>query len=111
MSPAAHAGSPPGPRCESLGTAKLLCAFSCGAGLAVAGRMGHSTDTAWVGVQVGRVLGLEAADLAVFYAAPLTDVGCGAVLAPFFAGQELGPGSATAERQRPRRTHDRTTHL
>jgi hypothetical protein len=55
------------------------------------GGWGTAPTPLWVGVQVGRVLGLEAADLAVFYAAPLTDVGCGAVLALFFAGQELGP--------------------
>src|SRR5438477_5432022 len=77
MSPAACAGSSPGPRSESLGAAGLLRVFS-------------ETSTAFVGVQLGLVLGLNAADLeAVFYGALLRDVGCGAVLAPFFAGQEL----------------------
>jgi hypothetical protein len=77
MSPAACAGSSPGPRSESLGTAGLLRGFS-------------GTSTAFVGVQLGLVLGLKAADLeAVFYGALLRDVGCGAVLVPFFVGQEL----------------------
>ena len=77
MSPAACAGSSPGPRSESLGMAGLLRAFS-------------ETSTAFVGVQLGLVLGLKAADLeAVFYGALLRDVGCGAVLVPFFVGQEL----------------------
>jgi len=77
MSPAACAGSSPGPGSESLGTAGLLRAFS-------------ETSTAFVGVQLGLVLGLKAADLeAVFYGALLRDVGCGAVLVPFFVGQEL----------------------
>jgi hypothetical protein len=90
MSPAACAGSPPGPRSESLGTAGLLRAPSCGSGLAVAERRRHGPGTALVGVQVGRVLGLEAADLeAVLYGALLKDVGCGAVLVPFFLCQEL----------------------
>ena len=93
MSPAACAGSPPGPRSESRGAAQLLCALSCGSALAVAERVEHQTSTASVGVQVGRVLGLEAADLeAGFYGALLKAVGCGAcgaVLTPFFVGQEL----------------------
>jgi hypothetical protein len=93
MSPAACAGSPPGPRSESRGAARLLCAVSCGSGLAVAERMEHQTSAAFVGVQVGRVLGLEAADLdAVFYGALPKGFGaCGAVLTPFFAGQDLAP--------------------
>jgi hypothetical protein len=70
-----------------------LCARSCGSGVAVAERLVHQTSTASVGVKVGRVLGLEAADLeAGFYGALLKAVGCGAcgaVLTPFFVGQEL----------------------
>jgi len=53
MSPAASAGSPPGPRSESPGAAELLCALFCGCGLAVAE---HGTNTAFVGVQLERVL-------------------------------------------------------
>jgi hypothetical protein len=59
-------------------------------GLAVAERMEDGTSTAFVGVQLGHARGLEAADLeAVLYGALLKDVGCGAVLVPFFLGQEL----------------------
>src|SRR5690348_5438969 len=54
MSPAACAGSPPGPRCESLGTAGLLCTPFGGRGLAVAEPVGQGTSTAWVSVQLGR---------------------------------------------------------
>src|SRR5690348_13973375 len=40
--------------------------------------MQYGTSTAFVDVQLGHVLGLEAADLgAVFYGAMLKDVGCG----------------------------------
>jgi hypothetical protein len=60
--------------------------------------MEHQTSTAFVGVRFGRVLGLKATDLeAVFYGALPEGVGfgaCGAVLTPFFAGQDLAPGSA-----------------
>jgi hypothetical protein len=78
MSPAACAGSSPGPRSESLGAAELLCVFS------------ETTTPAPLGVQVGLVLGLKAADLeAVFSGALLRDVGRGTALAPLFAGQEL----------------------
>ena len=95
MSPAACAGSPPGPRSVSRGAAQLWCALSCGPGLAVAERMEHQISTALVGVQAGRVLGLEAADLAAgFYWALLKAVGCGAcgaVLTPLIVGQELVP--------------------
>jgi hypothetical protein len=53
-------------------------------------RVFSETNTAFVGVQLGLVLGLKAADLeAVFCGALLRDVGCGAVLVPFFVGQEL----------------------
>jgi HD-GYP domain-containing protein (c-di-GMP phosphodiesterase class II)/DNA-binding CsgD family transcriptional regulator len=57
--------------------------------------MEHGTNTAFVGIQLGRALGLGAEDLeAVFYGALLKDVGCGpcsAVLAPFFAAEQLAP--------------------
>ena len=95
MSPAAWPGIPPGQGSGPSGTAELLCALSYGSGLAVAERMEHGTSTAFVGVHVGRALGLAAQDLeAVFYGALLKDVGCGAcgaVLAPFFAEDELAP--------------------
>jgi HD-GYP domain-containing protein (c-di-GMP phosphodiesterase class II)/DNA-binding CsgD family transcriptional regulator len=95
MSPAAGAGSPPGQGSRPSGIAELLCALSYGSGLAVAERMDHGSNTAFVGVQLGRALGLTAQDLeAVFYGALLKDVGCGpcsAVLAPFFAAEELAP--------------------
>src|SRR3954453_18186564 len=78
MSPAACAGSSPGPRSELLGAAGLLCVFS------------ETTTPTPLGVQVGLVLGLKAADLgAVFSGALLRDVGRGTALAPLFAGQEL----------------------
>jgi hypothetical protein len=58
----------------------------------VSGRTEHATSTAFVGGHPWRVLGLEAADLkAVLYGALLKDVGCGAVLAAFFASQGTGP--------------------
>lgn len=87
MSSAAAAVPPPGQRSGPSGTAELLCALSDGSGLAVAERMEHGTNTAFVGVQLGRALGLAARNLeAVFYGALIKDVGCGAcgaVLAPF----------------------------
>ena len=95
MSGAAAAVPPPGPRSGTWRTAELLCALSFGSGLAAAERMEHGTNTAFVGIQLGRALGLEADGLeAVFYGALLKDVGCGAcgaVLAPFFADDELAP--------------------
>ena len=70
MSPAACAGSPPGPRSESPGTAGLLYAV-------------YAADTAWAGVRAGRVRGLGAADLeTVLSGVLLKDAGwgaCGAV--------------------------------
>jgi HD-GYP domain-containing protein (c-di-GMP phosphodiesterase class II)/DNA-binding CsgD family transcriptional regulator len=60
--------------------------------------MEHGTNTAFVGIQLGRALGLAAKDLeAVFYGALLKDVGCGAcapLMAPFFPKTEpaLGVG-------------------
>jgi HD-GYP domain-containing protein (c-di-GMP phosphodiesterase class II)/DNA-binding CsgD family transcriptional regulator len=63
--------------------------------LALTDRMEHGTNTAFVGVQLGRALGLGSQDLeAIFYGALLKDVGCGAcgaVLAPFFAEEEPAP--------------------
>jgi HD-GYP domain-containing protein (c-di-GMP phosphodiesterase class II)/DNA-binding CsgD family transcriptional regulator len=57
--------------------------------------MEHGTNTAFVGIQLGRALGVGAEDLeAVFYGALLKDVGCGAcgaVLARFFADDEVVP--------------------
>ena len=57
--------------------------------------MEHGTNTAFVGIQLGRALGLGAEGLeAVFYGALLKDVGCGAcgaVLSRFFADDELAP--------------------
>ena len=57
--------------------------------------MEHGTNTAFIGVQLGRALGAGAGDLeAVFYGALVKDAGCGAcgvVLAPFFADDELIP--------------------
>lgn len=95
MSPAAGAGSSPGQGAGSSGTAELLCALSYGSGLAVAEPMEHGTNTAFVAVQVGRALGLGAADLeAVFYGALIKDVGCSAcsaVTAPFFPEDQLVP--------------------
>lgn len=41
-------------------TAELLCALSFGSGLAAAERMEHGTNTAFVGIQLGRALGLGA---------------------------------------------------
>jgi hypothetical protein len=97
----AVAADPPGPRsnrpgpAELPGIAELLCALSYGSGLAAAERMEHGTNTAFVGVQLGRALGAGAGDLeAVFYGALVKDAGCGAcgaVLAPFFAADELIP--------------------
>jgi HD-GYP domain-containing protein (c-di-GMP phosphodiesterase class II)/DNA-binding CsgD family transcriptional regulator len=76
-------------------TAELLCALSYGSGLAVAERMEHGTNTAFVGIQLGRALGLGMEDLeAVFYGVLIKDVGCGAcgaLLAPFVGKEELAP--------------------
>ena len=95
MSPAAGSDSPPGHGSGPSGAAELLCALSYGSGLAVAERMEHGTNTAFVGVHLGRALGLAPEGLeAVFYGALLKDVGCGAcsaVLAPFFPDEELAP--------------------
>jgi hypothetical protein len=49
MSPAACGGSPPGRRSKARGAAELLCALSCGSGLAAAERTEHQTSTAFVG--------------------------------------------------------------
>ena len=97
----AVAADPPGPRSDPPGTAELpgiaelLCALSYGSGLAAAERMEHGTNTAFIGVRLGRALGAGAGDLeAVFYGALVKDAGCGAcgvVLAPFFADDELIP--------------------
>lgn len=85
----------PGPRSEPPGTAELLCALSYGSGLAAAEQMEHGTNTAFVGVELGRALGVGAEDLeAVFYGALVKDAGCGAcgaVLAQFFADDEKVP--------------------
>src|SRR5579859_1034923 len=95
MSRAASADSPVGQGWSPSGTAELLCALSCGSALAVAEPMEHGTNTAFVGVQLGRGLGLEAADLeAIFYGALIKDVGCSAcsaVIAPFFPDDQLVP--------------------
>ena len=95
MSPAAGSDSPPGHGSGPSGAAELLCALSYGSGLAVAERMEHGTNTAFVGVHLGRAVGLAPEGLeAVFYGALLKDVGCGAcsaVLAPFFPDEELAP--------------------
>ena len=91
----AVAADRPGPRSEPPGAAELLCALSFGSGLAAAERMEHGTNTAFVGVQLGRALGAGAGDLeAVFYGALVKDAGCGAcgaVLARFFADDEMVP--------------------
>ena len=91
----AVAADQPGPRSEPPGAAELLCALSYGSGLAAAERMEHGTNTAFVGVQLGRALGAGAGDLeAVFYGALVKDAGCGAcgaVLARFFADDEMVP--------------------
>ena len=75
--------------------AELLCALSFGSGLAFAERMEHGTNTAFVGIQLARALGLGADGLeAVFYGGLLKDAGCGAcgaVLAPFFPDEQLVP--------------------
>ena len=95
MSGAAAADPAPGARSGAWRTAELLCALSFGSGLAAAERMEHGTNTAFVGIQLGRALGLGADGLeAVFYGALLKDVGCGAcgaVLAPFFADEARTP--------------------
>ncbi len=75
--------------------AELLCGLSYGSGLSAAERMEHGTNTAYVGIQLGRALGVGRDDLeAVFYGALLKDVGCGAcgaVLSRFFADDEIAP--------------------
>jgi HD-GYP domain-containing protein (c-di-GMP phosphodiesterase class II) len=95
MGGAAAADPLPDLRSNPPHTAELLCALSYGSGLAAAERMEHGTNTAFVGVQLGRALGVGAEDLeAVFYGALLKDVGCGAcgaVLGRFFADDELVP--------------------
>src|SRR5215469_8248753 len=120
MSPAACAGSPPGPRSESPGTAELLYAVS-------------AAGTAFAGVPPGRVPGPETACLeAVFSGVLQKHVGwgvCGAVVQPSSgipAGRRIaGPGprqpvgravtqpgtpcwSGTADHDWPRRTECRT---
>ena len=91
----AAAAVPPGERANPPGLAELLCALSYASGLAGTERMEHGTNTVFVGIQLGRALGLETEDLeAIFYGGLLKDVGCGAcgaVLAPFFADDELAP--------------------
>src|ERR1700740_3510490 len=107
MSPAACTGSQAGPRSNSSGTAELLCALSYGSGLAFAARMEHGTNTAFVGTQLARALGLAAQDLeAVFYGALLKDVGggaCGPWRAPFFpkAKPPLGIGLVVVDPYSP----------
>jgi len=95
MSGAAAAPPAPDPRSGTWRIAELLCALSFGSGLAAAERMEHGTNTAFVGIQLGRALGVGAEDLeAVFYGALLKDAGCGAcgaVLAPFFADDARTP--------------------
>jgi HD-GYP domain-containing protein (c-di-GMP phosphodiesterase class II)/DNA-binding CsgD family transcriptional regulator len=95
MSGATAADPAPGARSGTWRTAELLCALSLGSGLAAAERMEHGTNTAFVGIQLGRALGLGADGMeAVFYGALLKDVGCGAcgaVLAPFFADDARTP--------------------
>ena len=95
MSGAAAAVPPPDSRSSTWRTAELLCALSYGSGLSAAERMEHGTNTAFVGIQLGRALGQGAEGLeAVFYGALLKDVGCGAcgaVLSRFFADDEAAP--------------------
>jgi HD-GYP domain-containing protein (c-di-GMP phosphodiesterase class II)/DNA-binding CsgD family transcriptional regulator len=95
VSVAPSAVPPLGPPSSSSGAAELLSAVSYGSGLALTDRMEHGTNTAFVGVQLGRALGLGPQDLeAIFYGALLKDVGCGAcgaVLAPFFADEDQAP--------------------
>ena len=95
MSGAAAKIPPPGRRRGTWRTAELLCALSFGSGLAAAERMEHGTNTAFMGIQLGRALGLGADSMeAVFYGALLKDVGCGAcgaVLAPYLADGPRSP--------------------
>ena len=87
MSPAACAGSPPGPRCESPGTAGLLSAVL-------------AAGAAFAGVRPGRALGAERTCLeAVFPGVLLKHAGwgvCGAVVQPSSGvragGRVAGPG-------------------
>ncbi len=60
MSGVAAATPVPDPRPPMWRTAELLCALSFGSGLAAAERMEHGTNTAFVGIQLGRALGLGA---------------------------------------------------
>jgi HD-GYP domain-containing protein (c-di-GMP phosphodiesterase class II)/DNA-binding CsgD family transcriptional regulator len=86
----------------------LLCALSFGSGLAAAERMEHGTNTAFVGSQLARALGLGADGVeAVFYGALLKDLGCGAcgaVLAPFIAEDKRTPalGLSLVDLESPR---------
>ena len=74
MSGAAAAPPAPDPRSGTWRMAELLCALSYGSGLAAAERMEHGTNTAFVGIQLGRALGLGADGMeAVFYGALLKD--------------------------------------
>jgi HD-GYP domain-containing protein (c-di-GMP phosphodiesterase class II)/DNA-binding CsgD family transcriptional regulator len=95
MSGAAAAVPESAPRSGTWRTAELLCALSYGSGLGAAERMEHGTNTAFVGIQLGRALGLGTDGMeAVFFGALLKDVGCGAcgaVLAPFIADEEGVP--------------------
>ena len=95
MSGAGAAPPAPAPRPGTWRAAELLCGLSYGSGLGAAERMEHGTNTAFVGIQLGRALGLGADGMeAVFFGALLKDVGCGAcgaVLAPFFADDEGVP--------------------
>ena len=70
MSGAAASVPPPGPDAGTWRTSELLCALSYGAGLAGAERMEHGTNTAFVGTQLARALGLGTDNIeAVFYGA------------------------------------------
>ena len=108
MSGAAAATPVPDPRPPTWRTAELLCALSFGSGLAAAERMEHGTNTAFVGSQLARALGLGADGVeAVFYGALLKDVGCGAcgaVLAPFIAEDKRTPalGLSLVDLESPR---------
>jgi hypothetical protein len=77
MSPAACAGSPPGPRSGSQGAAQLLCVLCGGSGLAVAEWMEHQTGTAFLGAQTGRGYGLKGSGLGGgLLRAPAVGCGC-----------------------------------
>src|SRR5690242_2752094 len=91
----AAAAVPPGERSNPSGLAELLCALSYASSLAGTERMEHETNTVFVGIRLGRALGLGTEDLeAIYYGGLLKDVGCGAcsaVLAPFFVDDEVAP--------------------